>query len=73
MANGEKLMMIVTKFNYKEYGEKLISIGLGMAQDSLPSGEVTQLRDFLEKLDTMKKTKSLGVKRALSVVCTESH
>lgn len=73
MPYSEKLMQILINFNYKGYGEKLITIVLQAIQDTLPSAEVDMLRDFLVDLEKLQTSKLLGVKDALQVVSEGSR
>lgn len=73
MPYSEKLMQILINFNYKGYGEKLITIVLQAIQDTLPSAEVDMLRDFLVDLEQLQTSKILGVKDALQVVSEGSR
>ena len=69
MPSGEKLLKIMTQFNYKAYGNELIGFALGTAQDTLlPFDEVTKLRDFIANVEAAQRGNKLGVKSALEVV-----
>ena len=68
MPSGEKLLKIMTQFNYKAYGNKLIGIALSAVQDALPLTEVKMLRDFITKVEAEQRGVKLGVKSALEVV-----
>ena len=70
MSNAEKLYNIIREFNYRSYGQQLLSLVLRAIQDWLPSNEVPMLRDFLVDLETLSTTKVLGVKNTFSVVST---
>ena len=69
MPSGEKLLKIMTQFNYKAYGNELIGIALKAVQETLlPSEEVTKLRDFITQIEAAQRGTELGVKSALEVV-----